>query len=38
MNDIPVTEKTFVLLKPDAIRRGLAGEITERFEKRGSSR
>ncbi len=35
MTDIPTTEKTFVLLKPDAVRRGISGEILERFEKRG---
>lgn len=28
-------EKTFVMLKPDAIQRNLAGEIISRFEKRG---
>ncbi len=27
--------KTFVLLKPDAIERGLAGEIIRRFEEAG---
>ena len=35
MTEIPTTEKTFVILKPDAVRRGLTGEIIERFEKRG---
>lgn len=29
------TEKTLVLLKPDAVERGLAGEILSRFEKKG---
>jgi len=30
-----VPERTFVLLKPDAIQRNLAGEIIGRFERRG---
>lgn len=28
-------ERTFVMLKPDAVQRGLIGEIVNRFEKRG---
>lgn len=28
-------QKTLVLLKPDAIQRGLVGEITTRFERKG---
>ena len=28
-------ERSLVLIKPDAIQRGLAGEITSRLEKRG---
>ncbi len=28
-------EKTFVMIKPDAVRRGLIGEIITRFEKKG---
>ena len=28
-------ERTFVLLKPDAVQRGLVGTILERFERRG---
>lgn len=28
-------EKTLVLLKPDAVQRGLAGEIISRFERKG---
>ena len=28
-------ERTLVLVKPDAVRRGLAGEILARFERRG---
>lgn len=30
-----MVERTFALLKPDAIQRGLAGEILQRFERRG---
>ena len=30
-----INEKTLVLIKPDAIQRGLAGEIVSRFEKKG---
>lgn len=30
-----VKEKTLVLLKPDAVQRGLVGEIMKRFEARG---
>jgi nucleoside-diphosphate kinase len=29
-----VTERTLVLIKPDAVRRGLVGEITSRFERK----
>jgi nucleoside-diphosphate kinase len=28
-------ERTLVLIKPDAVQRGLAGEILRRFERRG---
>jgi nucleoside-diphosphate kinase len=28
-------EKTLVLIKPDAMQRGIAGEITKRFEEKG---
>ena len=28
-------ERTLVLLKPDAVQRGLVGEIVARFEKKG---
>jgi nucleoside-diphosphate kinase len=28
-------ERTLVLIKPDAVQRGLAGEILSRFERRG---
>lgn len=30
-----VKEKTLVLIKPDAIQRGLIGEVMKRFEKKG---
>jgi len=30
-----INEKTLVLVKPDAIQRGLVGEIVTRFEKKG---
>jgi nucleoside-diphosphate kinase len=29
-----VTERTLVLIKPDAVRRGLVGEILSRFERK----
>ena len=28
-------ERTLILIKPDAVQRGLTGEILGRFEKRG---
>jgi nucleoside-diphosphate kinase len=31
----PSTERTLVLLKPDAVRRGLVGEALGRFERKG---
>jgi nucleoside-diphosphate kinase len=30
-----VSERTLVLIKPDAVRRGLAGEILGRYERKG---
>jgi nucleoside-diphosphate kinase len=30
-----VVERTLVLIKPDAVQRGLAGRILDRFEQRG---
>ena len=30
-----VTERSLVLIKPDAVRRGLIGEILSRFERKG---
>jgi nucleoside-diphosphate kinase len=32
---IPVAERTLVLIKPDAVRRGLVGEVIGRFERKG---
>jgi nucleoside-diphosphate kinase len=29
------TERTLVLIKPDAVRRGLVGEVLHRFERKG---
>ncbi|MEV0714075.1 nucleoside-diphosphate kinase [Asanoa sp. NPDC050611] len=34
MSSVPV-ERTLVLIKPDAVRRGLVGEILSRFERKG---
>jgi nucleoside-diphosphate kinase len=28
-------ERTFIILKPDSVQRGLIGEIVSRFERRG---
>ena len=30
-----MTERTLVLIKPDAVRRGLVGEVIGRFERKG---
>ncbi len=30
-----MSERTFVMIKPDAVSRGLVGEIISRFEKKG---
>ena len=32
-----MSERTLVLIKPDAVRRGLAGEILSRYERKGLS-
>ncbi len=37
MPETPDAQRTLVLLKPDAVRRGLAGAILSRFEDRGLS-
>jgi len=31
----PQEERTFIAIKPDAVQRGLVGEIIKRFEQRG---
>ena len=35
MSKHPKEEMTFVMIKPDGVRRGLTGEITRRIEQRG---
>ncbi len=35
MDLIGMMEKTFIILKPDTVQRGLVGEIIPRFEKVG---
>lgn len=30
-----VVERTFIMIKPDAVKRGLVGEIIARFERKG---
>jgi nucleoside-diphosphate kinase len=36
MDSLPtVTERSLVLIKPDAVRRGLIGEVLGRFERKG---
>ena len=35
MNFDGIHEKTLVIIKPDAIQRGLVGQITSRFERKG---
>jgi nucleoside-diphosphate kinase len=30
-----VSERTLILVKPDAVRRGLVGEVVSRFERKG---
>jgi nucleoside-diphosphate kinase len=32
---LPAIEKTLIVVKPDAVARGLTGEIIARFERRG---
>jgi len=33
----PMSQRTLVLLKPDAVRRGLVGDVLSRFERKGLS-
>ncbi len=35
MSSTPDAQRTFVLLKPDTVRRGLVGAVLSRFEDRG---
>ena len=35
MADNPNAERTFIMVKPDGVQRGLVGEIIKRFEARG---
>ena len=35
MGEIMQNERTFVMVKPDGVQRGLVGEIINRFEKKG---
>ncbi|WP_406041784.1 nucleoside-diphosphate kinase [Micromonospora sp. NBC_00898] len=35
MSSSSADERTLVLIKPDAVRRGLVGEIVSRFERKG---
>ncbi|NCN52699.1 nucleoside-diphosphate kinase [Candidatus Parcubacteria bacterium] len=35
MNRKPHQERTFVILKPDTVQRGLVGEVIKRFERTG---
>ncbi|SCL17627.1 nucleoside diphosphate kinase [Micromonospora nigra] len=35
MSSSSADERTLVLIKPDAVRRGLVGEIISRFERKG---
>ncbi len=30
-----VNERTFIMIKPDGVHRGLVGDILRRFEQRG---
>ena len=31
----PTRERTFIMIKPDGVQRGLVAEIISRFEKKG---
>jgi nucleoside-diphosphate kinase len=31
------TERTFIMVKPDGVQRGLIGKIIQRFEQKGFS-
>lgn len=29
------SERTFIMIKPDGVQRGVVGDVLQRFEKRG---
>ncbi len=33
--EVTMMEKTFLMVKPDGVQRGIIGEIITRFEKKG---
>ena len=35
MSGLGNRERTFIMLKPDAVQRGLVGDIIKRFEQKG---
>lgn len=35
MSDVPAVQRTLLVLKPDAVQRGIVGELLARFERRG---
>ena len=35
MVDTPSKERTYIMIKPDGVQRGLIGPIISRFEQRG---
>ena len=35
MSGLGNRERTFIMLKPDAVHRGLVGDIIKRFEQKG---
>lgn len=35
MENTNIEEQTFIMIKPDGIKRGLIGEIIQRFERKG---
>ena len=34
----PKKERTFIILKPDAVQRGIVGDVIKRFERIGLKR
>ena len=35
MSGLGNRERTFIMIKPDAVQRGLVGDIIKRFEQKG---